>query len=307
MKTNHQRNNRTIYEKDIQSRSMLRYIVGPLSLVKQANKKKYNKMNYLKKLFLILCPMLFIGCTSYKQAVYLRGDDAAAILEQKNTLYEYRVMPKDELTITISTSDPAASVPFYRKIGQDRSQAPNNQGMNNAKLLDYLVDNDGNIDYPVLGKLRVQGLTTRECEAMIRQALLEYLSEEPTVTVRVSNFKVSVLGEVNRPGTYSVQDERINIFQALALAGDMTLFSVRKDVQLLREDSTGRTVTYHLDLTQADITTSPYYYLQQNDIIYVRPTKSKVFSNTFNSNTSMWTSLASLALAILSTCIVVYY
>ena len=264
-------------------------------------------MNYLKKLFLILCPLLFIGCTSYKQAVYLRGDDAAAILEQKNTLYEYRVMPKDELTITISTSDPAASVPFYRKIGQDRSQAPNNQGLNNAKLLDYLVDNDGNIDYPVLGKLRVQGLTTRECEAMIRQALLEYLSEEPTVTVRVSNFKVSVLGEVNRPGTYSVQDERINIFQALALAGDMTLFSVRKDVQLLREDSTGRTVTYHLDLTQADITTSPYYYLQQNDIIYVRPTKGKVFSNTFNSNTSMWTSLASLALAILSTCIVVYY
>ena len=264
-------------------------------------------MNYKKNLFLILCPLLFIGCTSYKQAVYLRGDDAAAILEQKNTLYEYRVMPKDELTITISTSDPAASVPFYRKIGQDRSQAPNNQGMNNAKLLDYLVDNDGNIDYPVLGKLRVQGLTTRECEAMIRQALLEYLSEEPTVTVRVSNFKVSVLGEVNRPGTYSVQDERINIFQALALAGDMTLFSVRKDVQLLREDSTGRTVTYHLDLTQADITTSPYYYLQQNDIVYVRPTKSKVFSNTFNSNTSMWTSLASLALAILSTCIVVYY
>lgn len=264
-------------------------------------------MNYLKKLFLILCPLLFIGCTSYKQSVYLRGDDTDAILEQKNTLYEYRVMPKDELTITISTSDPAASVPFYRKIGQDRSLAPNNQGMNNAKLLDYLVDNDGCIDYPVLGKLRVQGMTTRECEAMIRQALLEYLSEEPTVTVRVSNFKVSVLGEVNRPGTYSVQDERINIFQALALAGDMTLFSVRKDVQLLREDSTGRTITYHLDLTQANITSSPYYYLQQNDIVYVRPTKSKVFSNTFNSNTSMWTGLISLALAILSTCIIVYY
>ena len=116
-----------------------------------------------------------------------------------------------------------------------------------------------------------------------------------------------MLGEVNRPGTYSVQDERINIFQALALAGDMTLFSVRKDVQLLREDSTGRTITYHLDLTQANITSSPYYYLQQNDIVYVRPTKSKVFSNTFNSNTSMWTGLISLALAILSTCIIVYY
>ena len=264
-------------------------------------------MNYLKKLFLILCPLLFIGCTSYKQAVYLRGDDTAAILEQKNTLYEYRVMPKDELTITISTSDPAASVPFYRKIGQDRSQASNHQGMNNAKLLDYLVDNDGNIDYPVLGKLRVQGMTTRECEAMIRKALLEYLSEEPTVTVRVSNFKVSVLGEVNHPGTFKVEDERINIFQALAMAGDMTLFSIRDDVQLLREDSTGRVVIHHLDLTKADITQSPFYYLQQNDILYVRPTKSKVHSSTFNSNTSMWTSLVSIALTILSTCIIVYY
>ena len=264
-------------------------------------------MNYKKLLLLLVCPLLFIGCTSYKQAVYLRGDDTAAILEQKNTLYEYRVMPKDELTITISTSDPAASVPFYRRIGQDRSQASNNQGMSNAKLLDYLVDNDGNIDYPVLGKLRVQGLTTRECEAIIRKALLEYLSEEPTVTVRVSNFKVSILGEVNRPGTFKVEDERINIFQALALAGDMTLFSVRDDVQLLREDSNGRVITHHLDLTSADITTSPFYYLQQNDILYVRPTKAKVYSNTFNSNTSMWTSLVSIALTILSTCIIVYY
>ena len=264
-------------------------------------------MNYLKKLFLILCPLLFIGCTSYKQAVYLRGDDTAAILEQKNTLYEYRVMPKDELTITISTSDPAASVPFYRKIGQDRSQVSNNQGMSNAKLLDYLVDNDGNIDYPVLGKLRVQGLTTRECEAMIRKALLEYLSEEPNVTVRVSNFKVSVLGEVNHPGTFNVEDERINIFQALAMAGDMTLFSIRKDVQLLREDSTGRVVIHHLDLTKADITQSPFYYLQQNDILYVKPTKGKVHSNTFNSNSSMWTNLVSVAISILATCIIVYY
>lgn len=264
-------------------------------------------MNYKKLLLLIVCPLLFIGCTSYKQAVYLRSDDTAAILEQKNTLYEYRVMPKDELTITISTSDPAASVPFYRKIGQDRTLAPNHQGMNNAKLLDYLVDNDGYIDYPVLGKLRVQGMTTRECEAMIRQALLEYLSEEPTVTVRVSNFKVSVLGEVNHPGTFKVEDERINIFQALAMAGDMTLFSIRKDVQLLREDSTGRVVIHHLDLTKADITQSPFYYLQQNDILYVKPTKGKVHSNTFNSNSSMWTNLVSVAISILATCIIVYY
>ena len=263
-------------------------------------------MNY-KSLFLLILCTLFVGCTSYKNSIYMQNSEVLEVLKQKEKAYEYRVMPKDELTITISTSDPAASVPFYPKIGQDRSQASNNQGMSNAKLLDYLVDNEGNIDYPVLGKLRVQGLTTRECEALICKALQEYLSEEPTVTVRVSNFKVSVLGEVNHPGTYSVQDERINIFQALALAGDMTLFSVRNDVQLLREDSTGRAVTHHLDLTKADITASPYYYLQQNDILYVRPTKSKVYSNTFHSNTSMWTNLVNIALTVLSLCIIVYY
>ena len=264
-------------------------------------------MNYKKLLLLIVCPLLFIGCTSYKQAVYLRGDDTAAILEQKNTLYEYRVMPKDELTITISTSDPAASVPFYRKIGQDRSQVNTNQGMNNAKLLDYLVDNEGYIDYPGLGKLYVQGLTTRECEAMMRKELQEYLSEEPTVTVRVSNYKVSILGEVNRPGTYAVNDERINIFQALALAGDMTLFSIRDNVQLLREDANGNITTNILDLTCADITTSPFYYLQQNDILYVKPKKGKVFANSFNSMSTMWTSLVSAAISIASLFIVVYY
>jgi polysaccharide export outer membrane protein len=166
--------------------------------------------------------------------------------------------------------------------------------------LDYLVDNEGYIDYPVLGKLRVQGMTTRECESLICKALMEYLSEVPTVTVRVSNFKVSVLGEVNRPGTYAVEDERINIFQALALAGDMTLFSVRKDVQLLREDSTGRVVVHHLDLTKTDITQSPFYYLQQNDVVYVVPNKKKAKSADIGSATSLWISGTSMAVSLIN-------
>ena len=213
-------------------------------------------------------------------------------------------MPKDELTITVSTSDPASSVPFYRKIGQGKDQASSAQGMNNAKLLDYLVDNEGNIDYPVLGKLHVAGLTTRECEALIRKELQQYLNEVPNVTVRTSNYKISVLGEVKSPGTYTVSDERINIFQALALAGDMTVFSVRDDVQLLREDSLGNRRVLHLDLTSADIALSPDYYLQQNDIVYVKPTKAKVHSNTFSNNSSTWVSLMSLAATIASLVIV---
>lgn len=259
----------------------------------------------MKKIFLLLLIPLFIGgCSSYKKSIYLRNDEVLEKAQQNNKQYVYRVMPKDELTITVSTSDPASSVPFYRKIGQAKDQASSAQGMNNAKLLDYLVDNEGNIDYPVLGKLHVAGLTTRECEALIRKELQQYLNEVPNVTVRTSNYKISVLGEVKSPGTYTVSDERINIFQALALAGDMTVFSVRDDVQLLREDSLGNRRVLHLDLTSADIVLSPDYYLQQNDIVYVKPTKAKVHSNTFSNNSSTWVSLMSLAATIASLVIV---
>lgn len=259
----------------------------------------------MKKIFLLLLiPLLIGGCSSYKKSIYLRNDEVLEKAQQNNKQYVYRVMPKDELTITVSTSDPASSVPFYRKIGQAKDQASSAQGMNNAKLLDYLVDNEGNIDYPVLGKLHVAGLTTRECEALIRKELQQYLNEVPNVTVRNSNYKISVLGEVKSPGTYTVSDERINIFQALALAGDMTVFSVRDDVQLLREDSLGNRRVLHLDLTSADIALSPDYYLQQNDIVYVKPTKAKVHSNTFSNNSSTWVSLMSLAATIASLVIV---
>lgn len=259
----------------------------------------------MKKIFLLLLiPLLIGGCSSYKKSIYLRNDEVLEKAQQNNKQYVYRVMPKDELTITVSTSDPASSVPFYRKIGQAKDQASSAQGMNNAKLLDYLVDNEGNIDYPVLGKLHVAGLTTRECEALIRKELQQYLNEVPNITVRTSNYKISVLGEVKSPGTYTVSDERINIFQALALAGDMTVFSVRDDVQLLREDSLGNRRVLHLDLTSADIALSPDYYLQQNDIVYVKPTKAKVHSNTFSNNSSTWVSLMSLAATIASLVIV---
>ena len=227
-------------------------------------------MNRFNILALLVTSLSLAGCMSYDKSVYLR-DGGQPAQDGKQVLFEYRVMPKDELTVTVSTSDPEVSAPFYRKIGQTKNQANIGQGMNNAKLLDYLVDNGGFIDFPVLGKIRVEGLTTRECEALIRDKLQAHLSEVPNVTVRVANFKVSVLGEVKNPGTYSVGDERINIFQALALAGDMTLFSVRDDVQLLREDRRGDKQVVSLDLTSADITRSPYYYLQQNDIVYVEP------------------------------------
>ncbi len=193
----------------------------------------------MKKLYLLffLLPLVLTGCSSYQKSLYLQND---TVINQstQGQLYDFRIMPKDLLTIVVSTTDPAASAPFYRKLGQDKNNGGNStMGMQNANLLGYLVDNNGEIDFPVLGKIQVTGLTTRECEALLREKLKPYLKENPLVTVSSSNYKFSVLGEVNAPGTYTVQDEKVTIFEAIAQAGDMTLFSIRDDVQLLREDS----------------------------------------------------------------------
>lgn len=255
----------------------------------------------LRKIFLgcVLSAALLGGtsCSSYKSTLYMQND---FILEYENVpqLYDFRIMPKDELTIIISTTDPEASAPFTRKLGQSKEGGSSNAGMQNADLLNYLVDNEGFIDFPVLGMVKVMGMTARECEAHFRELLKPYLKEVPNVTVRTSNYKFSVLGEVNSPGTYSVDAEKVTIFEALAQAGDMTLFSVRDDVKLLREDSTGARRVYHLDLTSSEIVNSPYFYLQQNDVLYVQPTKSKVRSNTFSTNASMWLTLLSLVTSI---------
>lgn len=247
---------------------------------------------------LTLSTLLVSGCTSYQKSLYLQNEQ---VLNEslEGQLYDFRIMPKDELTIVVSTTDPEASAPFYRKIGQSKEGGSSStMGMGDANLLSYLVDNQGNIDFPVLGMVKVMGLTNRECEALIREKLQPYLKEVPNVTVRTSNYKFSVLGEVGRPGTYSTDAEKVTVFEALAQAGDMTLFSVRDDVQLLREDSTGIRRVYHLDLTQADVAQSPYFYLQQNDVLYVKPTKAKVNSSTFSGNTSMWLTLLSVVTSI---------
>lgn len=245
-------------------------------------------------------PFVLTGCSSYEKSLYLQND---AVINQstQGQLYDFRIMPKDLLTIVVSTTDPAASAPFYRKLGQDKeTKSSSNVGMQNLDLLGYLVDNNGEIDFPVLGKIKVTGMTTRECEALLRDKLKPYLKETPLVTVSSSNYKFSVLGEVNKPGTYTVKDEKVTIFEAIAQAGDMTLFSIRDDVQLLREDSEGRRQVIHLNLNDANITQSPYFYLQQNDVIYVKPTKAKVRTNTFNSNASMWITILSVLTSVTS-------
>ena len=219
------------------------------------------------------------ACQSYKKVPYLQD---AEILKQANTqvapVQDARLIPGDEVSILVSTSDPVVSQPF------------------NAQGSMFLLDDQGNINYPVLGKLPLNGLTSREAENLITERLKAYVKERPTVVVRMSGFKVSVLGEVGAPGVYPVVNEQINVLEALAMAGDLTIYSVRDNVKLIREDK--QFVT--LNLNDADLLLSPYYQLQQNDILYVTPNKIKAQSADIGTSTTMWISGFSILMSIAS-------
>ena len=244
--------------------------------------------------------IILSSCGSVKNIAYLQNSDSI-FFARSEYLYDARIMPKDVLTITVNTVNPEAAEPFNLTV----PTSFNNQTRSTYSqpiLQTYLVDNNGRIDYPVLGTLQVGGLSKSECEKMIHDKILPYLNaaENPVVTVRMSNYKISVLGEVNRPGMFTVGNEKINILEALAQAGDLTIYGVRDKVKLIREDAKGRKDVITLNLNDANIINSPYYYLQQNDIVYVEPNKVKARNSTIGQSTTIWLSATSILVSLTS-------
>ncbi len=254
----------------------------------------------MKKLFYLLMVAAMVSCTSYKNVPYMQDIEEVNRAIQEEYPYDARIMPKDLLTITVNTSDPQASAPFNLTAQTAMNAAMQNNTTSQATLQQYLVDNSGFIDFPVIGKLKIGGLTKGEAEELIKGKLLPYLKEAPIVTVRMTNYKISVLGEVARPGTFTVNNEKVNVLEALAMAGDMTVYGVRESVKLIREDANGRQIIVPLNLNKADIVLSPYYYLQQNDIIYVTPNKTKAKNSDIGNSTTLWFSATSILVSIAS-------
>ena len=244
--------------------------------------------------------LLATSCTSYKTVPYMMNSETVN-LDSSAVLYEARIMPKDELTITVNyPEDAEAVVPFNLTatpaLGQGR-----NILSSQPTLQTFLVTNEGTINCPVLGKLEVKGKTVNEVENMIASKIEgTYLKNRPVVTVRLSNYKISVLGEVNSPGTYTVPSEKVSIYGALAMAKDMTIWGRRDNVKLIREDATGKKSIHELDLNDANIIKSPYFYLQQNDVLYVTPNKTKSKNSDIGSSTSYWVSATSIFVSIAS-------
>ena len=258
------------------------------------------KIRYI--LLLLTVASLLGSCAAPKVAYFT--DLKPGMAEQVLNPLEIRVRPEDKISILVNSKDPLLmdlfNLPIIsRQIGI-RSEASNNQGMSG-----YTINKDGNIDFPVLGHIHVAGMTREEIALCIKEELIsKNLVKDPVVTVRFQNFRIQVLGEVNRPGSYNITSDQVTLFEALALAGDLTIHGRRNRVAVVRETDGVRTILYH-DLRSRDVFNSPDFYLQQNDLVYVEPNRVRAEASTQNqfTNVGTWLSLISF---LMSTCVLIF-
>lgn len=235
--------------------------------------KKY--LNYL----VILSVFLLSSCSSTKKVAYFQDVDAngRSLFEKTDVFKEITIHSDDILSISIVTIDATTGMPVNQLAGQSVSaavSAANPAGLSSSS--GFLVDKNGEIDISVVGKVKVAGLTTYQARELIKsKASVVY--RDPNVQVRYANFKVTVLGEVARPSSYVLPNEKVSVLDALGMAGDLTIFGRRENVLLIR-DTDGKKQFVRLDLNSSQVFNSPYYYLKQNDVIYVEPNKGKAAS-----------------------------
>ena len=246
----------------------------------------------------ILGALLLASCATNKRAAHIQQvqTDIPTAIEQD---YQIRIKPLDRLTVTINSKDPELAAPFnaassYNSLNGLSSYSSSSNG--NLQIL--TVDKEGKIQLPIIGEIDCDGLTRNELAKKIENTIRENgMVHDPIVIIQFADVKFSVLGEVARPGQFSITKDRISLFDALAMAGDLTIYGQRENVALIREENGMRTVHY-FDLKNPDILTSPYFYLQQDDVVYVTPNKYKAQAGEINQNRSFYISLVSVAVSV---------
>ena len=243
----------------------------------------------LKTALLFVMIGMLGACSFKKQIVYMR-DEKSANVPLELSKYEPLIQPDDEITILVSAENPEVAAPYNLRIGSSG---------NGANLqIPYLIDKEGMIDFPILGRIKLSGLTRIEAVNKIIGLLANDI-KEPTVTLRIINFKVSVLGEVGSPGVKTIQGERLTLLDAISLSGDLTIYGKRNSIMIIREIEGVRTIE-KIDITKRDFMNSPYYYLAHNDIVYVEPNKTKINSSVVGPNISIIVSVLSLIITVLT-------
>lgn len=257
----------------------------------------------MKRFLIIICSaVLLTSCYSQKRALYLQDLDTEAIAEIAES-YQIRLKPLDRITVVVNSSRPELAAPFntsssYNSLTGVSIDGRNITSTSQSALQVLTLDEQARLHMPIIGVVVCAGKTrsqaAREIETKIKES--GYLTD-PSVNIQFADLYFSVIGEVNHPGRFEIVTDRVSLFDALSMAGDLTIFGQRKDVTVIREEDGQRTST-QLDLTSQDIFTSPYFYLQQNDVVYVKPNKYKAQTGEYNQNRSFYISLASTAIAV---------
>lgn len=250
-------------------------------------------MSFLTRyLFLALFCVVLTSCVSKKEVLYFQ--DIESLGENTNNAsYNTVIRPNDLLSIAVTALDPAVVAPF-----NPVASTSVNARSTNDRLQTYIVDSDGNIEFPMIGTMSIANKTRQEAVLMFKEEIGAYV-KNPVINLRILNFTVSVLGEVRNPGAFTIPDERITVLEALGLAGDMTIFGERATVKVIRESKDGKTYG-ELDFTSIDVVNSPYYYLQQNDVVLVSPNGAQIQSSGFNRNSTVFISIAGIIISVIA-------
>lgn len=253
--------------------------------------------------FMALTILLMVSCATPRDINYFQD-----VLAGQNELVlqntKIIVQPEDRISIVVNSRDPQLADLFNLPIVSHRVGFTQGSGLStNQQISAYTVDSDGNIDFPVLGKIKVSGKDREQIAETIKSELLSRnLVNDPVVTVEFANMFVNVMGEVNHPGRYTFDRDHVTLLDALSMAGDLTIYGVRKDVLVIREIDGVQSV-FAVDLTSDyDLLQSPVYYLQQKDVVYVKPNDTRARQSTVNGNNgrsaSLWVSIASVLVSI---------
>ena len=249
--------------------------------------------NLFKIITLFVCVLFLKSCTSSKKIAYLdKTSELSSDLKFETTL-----QPDDQLMIVVSSENPEIAAPYNLK--SVMMQGTNETGVSQERMQNYILDQEGNIDFPLIGKINLLGLNRNQAGDKIKNILKNGYINDPSIYIRLLNFKISVLGEVNKPGVYPVQGERVTLIEALALAGDLTIYGKRNNVLIIREKD-GKKTYQNIDITNTSFINSPFYYLSQNDIVYVTPNKTKINSSAVGPNLTIGISALSLVVTILA-------
>lgn len=246
-------------------------------------------------LLTVISTLILGSCASRKDLVYFQPADSIALITNYETNAP-KLQAGDILAISVTADDIRASQPF----NQISSYAGNTGNLQSANpfIPTYAIDNNGYIDFPKLGKIKLAGKTRTEALDYLRSEVSKYIVS-PGISMEIRNFRVTVLGEVKNPGTYPINNDRITLLEAIGLAGDLTINGVRKNVLVVREQN-GVKQEYRVDLTSRNVLNSPVYYLAQNDVIYIEPNGARVQSSKYTQNTSIFVSVASIIIGLIT-------